>query len=397
MGSQWDSDEEVQRFREYLKIPSVHPNVDYSDCVKFLKNQAKLLDLPCAVYELVETKPIVVITWEGLQPELPSILLNSHMDVVPVYEEHWKYPPFEAHIAPDGWIYGRGTQDMKNVGITHLEAVRRLKQAGARLKRTVHVCFVPDEEIGGVDGMKKFVESDEFRKLNIGFELDESMASEDPKTFYAFNAERTARQMKIICKGTPGHGALLSSTGAGDKISFIISKLMELKQRELHKYKNGAPLGEVTTINLTKLEGGVQVNVLPEELIASFDIRISPKEDHQALEDMILGWCREAGDNVTLEYYIRNPEEKVTDIQNSPFWNALYKTVLDMGLDIKCSTCAGTTDARYIRRQGIPAVGFSPMINTPILIHGHDERIHVNEFKRGILVMEKVVHAIANV
>ena len=57
-------------------------------------------------------------------PSLSSIMLNSHMDVVPVFPEHWTYPPFSAHKDEDGNIYGRGTQDMKSVGIQHFEAVR---------------------------------------------------------------------------------------------------------------------------------------------------------------------------------------------------------------------------------------------------------------------------------
>ncbi|CAG4941322.1 unnamed protein product [Parnassius apollo] len=396
MCTKWDNDEVLQRFREYLRIPSVHPSVDYNDCVKFLRKQADHLKLTAAVYELVEKKPVVVITWEGTQPEMQSILLNSHMDVVPVYEEHWKYPPFDAHITEDGWIYARGSQDMKSVGMIHLEAVRRLKQASIQLKRTVHISFVPDEEIGGVEGMQKFSESEEFRKLNIGFEMDESAPSECLKTFIGFNGERTARQIKITCKGEPGHAAFISNDTAGEKLSYIINKFMELRKEERKKLDNGAKLGEVTTINLTKVEGGIQVNVLPEQLSASFDIRISPYEDHEAFEAMIQGWCKDAGDKVTMEYYVRNPEEKTTNIDGSDhFWNVLHETILDMGLDINCVICPGTTDARYIRRQGISAIGFTPIRNTPLLLHAHNERLHVDEFKKGIDVMEKVLQAVA--
>lgn len=56
------------------------------ECVNFLKKQANSLVLPIKVYEVVPRKPIVVLTWEGNDPKLPSILLNSHMDVVPVFE-----------------------------------------------------------------------------------------------------------------------------------------------------------------------------------------------------------------------------------------------------------------------------------------------------------------------
>lgn len=55
-------------------------------CVKFLEKQAKDLGLPLTVYSKFPSKPIVVITWVGQEPASPSILLNSHMDVVPVFE-----------------------------------------------------------------------------------------------------------------------------------------------------------------------------------------------------------------------------------------------------------------------------------------------------------------------
>ena len=68
-----------------------HPNTLYpfkilDACVKFLRSQADGLGLPIRVIEVVEGKPIVIISWVGTEPNLPSILLNSHMDVVPVYE-----------------------------------------------------------------------------------------------------------------------------------------------------------------------------------------------------------------------------------------------------------------------------------------------------------------------
>jgi hypothetical protein len=55
------------------------------DCVAFLKKQAASAGLPLQIYFVVSGKPIVVLTWEGSEPALPSVLLNSHMDVVPVF------------------------------------------------------------------------------------------------------------------------------------------------------------------------------------------------------------------------------------------------------------------------------------------------------------------------
>lgn len=143
-----------------LKFSSFFLSTD--DCVTFLKRQAESLGLPVKVYEVSKGKPIVIITWAGTDATLPSILLNSHMDVVPVVEvflffffkchftilfvfflkEKWTHKPFSADLI-DGKIYARGTQDMKCVGIQYLEAIRYLKEEGVSLKRTIHVSFVP--------------------------------------------------------------------------------------------------------------------------------------------------------------------------------------------------------------------------------------------------------------
>ena len=61
-------------------------NFILADCVNFVKEQAESLDLPVKVVEVHPKKPVVIITWTGTDASLPSIFLNSHMDVVPVYE-----------------------------------------------------------------------------------------------------------------------------------------------------------------------------------------------------------------------------------------------------------------------------------------------------------------------
>ena len=65
--------------------------------VSFLSAAARSMGLEVATYQLAAGKPILVLTWRGLEPGLASVLLNSHMDVVPVFPEHWTHPPFAAH------------------------------------------------------------------------------------------------------------------------------------------------------------------------------------------------------------------------------------------------------------------------------------------------------------
>lgn len=104
------------------------------------------------------------------------------------FQEEWKHKPFGAEIV-DGKIYARGTQDMKSVGIQYIEAIRRLKEQGVKFRRTVHLSFVPDEEIGGILGMREFITTQAFKDLNVGLSLDEGMTSSSEEYMVAY-AER---------------------------------------------------------------------------------------------------------------------------------------------------------------------------------------------------------------
>lgn len=388
----------VENFREYLRIPSVQPNINYDDCVAFLRKQAESLNLPIKVYHVQANKPIVVITWIGTEPAKPAILLNSHMDVVPVFEDKWTYAPFSAHMDEKGNIYARGSQDMKCVGIQYLEAIRRLKLAKQHFKRTIHISFVPDEEIGGDLGMKDFVRTKDFKELNIGFSLDEGVASPE-EYFYMFYGERAIWHVEVECKGTPGHGSILHDNTAGEKIRIIIDRFMDYRAQEKEKLKDSkVQLGDVTTINLTQLKGGVQTNVVPTSLTAIFDIRIEPSVDHTEFEAMIKRWCEEAGADVTYSFEQKDPKIENTKLDDSnPFWIAFKKACDDLKIKLQIGIFPGGTDSRYIRQVGIPSIGFSPMNKTKILLHDHDEYLNKDIFLKGIDIYMKIIPAVANI
>ena len=159
MKSAMDDAAAVERFIEYVRIPTVHPDPDCRPAASFIETVAGTLGLPCRVISLGGGKPIVIVSLVGSEPGLPSILLNSHMDVVPVVRDKWTVDPFGGCVLGDV-VYGRGTQDCKSVGVQHLFAMGRLCGAGVVLRRSVHATFMPDEESGGTDGMERFVTSD---------------------------------------------------------------------------------------------------------------------------------------------------------------------------------------------------------------------------------------------
>lgn len=89
---------------------------------------------------------------------------------------------------------------MKCVGVQYLAAIRAMKQDGVQqLKRTIHVMFVPDEEVGGVLGMMKFSTSNEFKAFNVGFSLDEGIASPIDE-FNVFYAERCIWEVTLFVR-----------------------------------------------------------------------------------------------------------------------------------------------------------------------------------------------------
>ena len=78
---------------------------------------------------------------------------------------------------------------MKCVGMQYLGAIRHFIRNNIRLKRTLHSTFVPDEEIFGQEGLKSFIETKVFKEMNVGFTLDEGIASPDD-VFNVYYAER---------------------------------------------------------------------------------------------------------------------------------------------------------------------------------------------------------------
>ncbi|KPI95869.1 Aminoacylase-1 [Papilio xuthus] len=398
MSADYATNPAVNTLRDYLRIRSVHPNVNYDECLTFLRGVAAAIGLPVQVFEVVPKKPVLVMTWEGLQPDLPSILLNSHMDVVPVFEKSWKHPPFAAEIV-DGVIYGRGVQDMKSVAVQYLEAVRRLKNKGIRLKRTVHLSFVPEEEVGGAEGMAEFVKTEHYKNLNVGFALDEGIACATEE-YQVFNGERTIWHVSVVCPGKSGHGSLLLPDTCGEKIRYIIDKFMDLRQVSKTRLESDPSLtiGDVTSINLTMISGGIQDNIIPEKMTAHFDIRLATSEDLEAFENTIKQWCVEAGAGVSYNFTQKDPYVPPTAVDNSnPYWVAFKAAADKLGIKIVVRTFPGGTDSRFIRATGTPALGLTATHLTPSSLHEHDENLPVEQFLRGIEIYEEILPSVANI
>lgn len=101
----------------------------------------------------------------------------------------------------------------------------------------------------------------------------------------------------------------------------------EYEKLRMENCKLGA--GDVTSINLTMLDGGCQINVVPPELVVGFDIRLSIHIDIPELEKTVKKWCEEAGEGITLEFLKKSPYVQPTVIDEKNPWWVIFKKECD--------------------------------------------------------------------
>ncbi|KAI5635550.1 peptidase family m20/M25/M40 domain-containing protein [Phthorimaea operculella] len=396
------NNESVKLFQEYLRINTTTYG-DLSKAVDFWKARAKEQGLEIKVNEFTKGFPVVVIKWPGTDDSLSSIMLNSHMDVVPANPaDGWTYPPFDAHLDENGDIWGRGTQDMKSVSIQYFEALRRIKAKNAKLLRNVYMTLMPDEEVGAHDGMIKFLESDAFKALNVGLELDEGGAFKpDSPLIPLLYQDKVPWQIQIDCYGTAVHGSSFppaNQTAVGRCLK-VVDRLMKFREQEYEKYvKNGGTSnsGSYTSVNLNIIRAGTATNVVPGHVSLTFDIRLAIAVNEEEFEKQLKEWI--VSDNVNMTYINKGPQSPATLItKDDPWWETINSTATQLGLQLFPLVPNGATDARFVRTKGYPGFGFSPMPATESRLHQVNERLSAATFLKGIDVYETLVGNLANI
>ncbi|MGH0188965.1 UNVERIFIED_CONTAM: hypothetical protein FKN15_032487 [Acipenser sinensis] len=157
-------------------------------------------------------------------------------------------------------------------------------------------------------------------------------------------------------------------------------------------------LGDVTTVNMTMVQGGVAYNVIPPNMDVSFDMRIPPTVSLKEFEEQIQAWCQAAGEGITYQFAQKHMNQNLTSMEHSdPWWRAFSTACSDMNLALKKEIFPAATDSRFIRAVGLPAIGFSPMNRTPILLHDHNEFLNERVFLHGIEIYCSLVPALASV
>lgn len=367
----------------------------------------------------------VALRIPGTDPTAPALLLHGHLDVVPAMAADWSHPPFAAEL-DEGYIWGRGAVDMKNMDAMILAVVRGWGRTGVRPRRDTIVLLMPDEEAGGVHGSHwlvdhrpdLFVGATEAISEVGGFSVS---VSDDLRVYPIQTAEKGIRWLRLRAADRAGHGSMIHEDNAithlaeavarigrhqwpvrrtatvdrflgdlADAYGLEVSDDVDIMLRQLGTF--GMLVGATlqNTANPTMLSAGYKHNVIPGEATAAIDGRVLPGYEHEFDE--------------TIRALVGDTIEIVTEHADvaleAPFDTAtvdLMASVLraeDPGARPTPYMISGGTDAKAFSRLGILGYGFSPLqmpagLDYWRLFHGVDERVPVEGLRFGARVLDR--------
>jgi acetylornithine deacetylase/succinyl-diaminopimelate desuccinylase-like protein len=434
------SDLAVDWMQQYLRADTTNPPGNEMRAVTFLKG---ILDREGIENRVFEYAPGRGDLWARLphstaESKRPIIVLN-HMDVVTSDASHWRVPPFSGEIR-NGYIWGRGAQDMKDEGLAQLVAMVMLKREQVQLDRDVIFLAVSDEEAEGT-GTDWFIAHQRDLLGNAEFLINEGGENllENGRVKYVGVdvGEKVTFWLHVVAHGRPGHGSRPIPDSAPNRLVRALNRILSYRTplhvmpvveeflRDMAAYEPAERAREYRnirkaiedqkfqaelerdeslnyllrdTISLTMMGGSEQTNVIPAEAWANLDVRVLPGGDPKALLEEIRRVVDDP--NVTIEPL--NAEVRAANY--SPTDTALFTAIRQVsaqyfpGTPVVPDITSGYTENQRYRPLGIHAYGFNPYVATDEesnTEHGNDERIRVEEVRRGPRILFDVLAAVA--
>jgi acetylornithine deacetylase/succinyl-diaminopimelate desuccinylase-like protein len=367
----------------------------------------------------------VIVRLPGADPSRGALLIHGHLDVVPADASEWSVHPFSGAVQ-DGYVWGRGAVDMKDMCGMALALARHYKIAGIVPPRDLVFAFLADEEAGGVYGAQWLVEHrpDLFEGVTEaisevgGFSIT---LKDDVRAYLIETAEKGIRWMKLRVRGTAGHGSMIHRDNAVTKLSEAVARLGNHRfplvlTDSVREFLAGvteitgwdfpaddlegavAKLGNISrmigatlrdTANPTMLTAGYKSNVIPSVAEAAVDCRILPgriEAFNRELDELL-------GPDIEREWMELPPVETTFD---GALVDAMSAAVLaeDPGAKTLPYMLSGGTDAKSFQKLGIRNFGFAPLklpadLDFSALFHGVDERVPVDALEFGTRVLDR--------
>lgn len=319
--------------------------------------------------------------------EGPTIALNAHGDVVPP-GEGWTHDPYGGEIV-DGRLYGRAAAVSKSDFSTYTFAVRALESLGRPLQGGVELIFTYDEEFGG--------------ELGPGWLLRQGLTRPDYLLAAGFSyqvvtAHNGCLQMEVTVHGVMAHAAI-PDTGV-DALQGAVRILHALyAQNERYKaVRSQVPGINHPYLNVGRIEGGTNTNVVPGKVVLRLDRRMIPEENPAEVEADIRRVITEAAaasPGITVEIKrLLLAEAWKPDTRNAPLVQALQAHgEAVFGEPIPTSGTPLYTDVRLFGAQGIPAAiyGAGPRTVRESNAKRADEHIVLEDLRRATQVVARTL------
>lgn len=296
----------------------------------------------------------------------PTLIVNGHLDVVPVDRTGWGCDPFAGRLAGDR-LYGRGTADMKGGIAAAVEALHALRRAGREPSCDLAFHLVADEERGGALGTKAMVDA--------GLVRGDACLVPEPTGLAVCVAERGLMVATVTVLGRPAHGSEprrgVSAVELGAKVVLALHAA---------DFAGGAhPLLGTPTCNVGVIEGGSGHNTVAERCTLTVDRRLLPGTTQAEAEAGLRARIDAIGD-LDLRYDLEvDVYGEASELDPShEFVGQVQAAMVDaLGREAPVIGMGFTTDARFVRNQaGIPAVVCGP--GEVSQAHVHDEWVAVS-------------------
>ncbi len=317
-----------------------------------------------------------------------SLILNGHIDVVPVGPlDMWDSPPFEPRIE-SGWMHGRGAGDMKAGLAANLFALDALRSAGFQPAADVFFQSVVEEECTGNGALAC---------LQRGYKADAVLIPE-PFAESLVTSQVGVLWFQIHLQGMPTHVAYAGAgSNAIEAAIPIISALRQLEARaneEAHKHPDFSHVAHPLNLNIGKIEGGDWASSVPAWCVIDARWGLYPGQDMETVKAEIVSVITEAArqsdflsnnlpeivfEGFQAEGYALSEDRSAAAAMAIDTLEKAHGAVNNAALDRIAITA--TTDARFFGLYAdTPALVYGPHAEA---IHGFNERVEIESIRRA--------------
>jgi len=358
------------------------------------------------------------------------------MDVVPADEDGWEYPPFSGAVA-DGYVWGRGSIDMKFGLVTILEAIEELLEEGFVPSRDIYVISTCDEEVGGKGGISEIAGRLGSAGVRLDWVLDEGgvvgdgiVEGLDRPLAVVGVAEKGYLDLELSVEMEGGHS---SAPGRATSIGVLSKAIAQVEARQMPSriaspvreffqqvsphfgpakrlvFRNSALFAPLikramlrspetaamirTTTAPTMISGGVKPNVLAARASAVINFRLLPGDTAQ---NVVRHVTNVVGDSrVKVKVLTESPASTVSPM-GGPGFELIEQCILEHYPDaiVTPYLVMGGTDSKILEPLASGVYRFTPCRLTKkdiARMHGVNERASIEDIERAVRFFKSII------